>query len=267
MHPLPDRALPLAQRGLNDREAVVRYAAVVTAGMLEFKSLSSAIGPLMNDEDESVRGAALYAMHHFGQGVDITPLAGMLVAKSPSVRGNTAMLLGLIGDESAIPMLKQAANAPMPRASAEMAAVIRCQFAEAIVKLGDDSELDTLRGSAYNTIGEVRVVAINALGAVGDRQMIPALQRFLQTTQTQEPVEVQLAAAAALARMGKGDGLATAMRLSEHENPVVRSQAAWVMGWFADEATFARLRLMIDDETPVIRIAAAASIIRRAADR
>ncbi len=282
MHPMPDRALPLAQRGLADENPAVRFAAVVTAGMLQFDSLRTAIRPLLRDADPSVRAAALYSLHGLGDEVNLTPLAGLLRSKDPAVRANVAMLLGLMGDKSAAPMLKQAAGAPMPRAGAARDAVVRCQFAEAIVKLGDDSELDTLRASAYNTFGEVRVIAINALGTVGDERMIPALQQFVHKRQAPagtegaegasgqaeaaepaEPVEVRLAAAAALARMGRFTGLRQVLALSEHPSPVVRSQAAWALGWFADEASFKRLAAMLDDETPIIRIAAAASVVRR----
>jgi HEAT repeat protein len=266
MQPMPDRALPLAQRGLADHSPVVRYAAVVTAGMLEFKSLAPAIRPLVDDPDPSVRAAALYALHTFGEPVDITPLAEYLVSADPPVRGNAAMLLGLIGEPSAAPMLKQAANAPMPRAAAAQAAVVRCQFAEAVVRLGDDSELDTLRASAYNTVGEVRVIAINALGAVADERMAPALARFLNDEPHPESVEVQIAAAGALARLGKPMGLRKALEHSRHASPIVRSQAAWALGWFGDPASFARLAEMVDDQTPIIRVAASASILRRTAD-
>lgn len=279
MHPMPDRALPLAQRGLADPSPIVQYTAVVTAGMYKFESLKPAIRPLLKSENPSVRAASIFALHHLGDKVNLTPLAGLLEHRDPSVRANVAMLLGLMGEKSAIPMLKQAADAPLPRAGGAQTAVVRCQFAEAIVRLGDDSELDTLRASAYNTVGEVRVLAINAMGAVGDRRMIPALQQFLREPQpagredhgvkavTAEPVEVRLAAASSLARMGNPIGLSTALKLCEDPNPVVRSQAVWALGWFQDSASQEKLAQMVDDPMPMIRIAAAASVVRRSAPR
>lgn len=279
MHPVPDRALPLAQRGLSDPSPVVQFAAVVTAGMFKFESLRPAIRPLLESPDPSVRAAAIFALHHLGDTVNLNPLAELLEHREPGVRANVATLLGLMEDKSAIPMLKQAADAPLPRSEAERAAVVRCQFAEAIVRLGDDSELDTLRASAYNTVGEVRVLAINAMGAVADRRMMPALRQFLrspqagakpedgQMTVTVEPVEVRLAAAGALARMGDYGGLNTVLPLCSDPNPVVRAQAAWVLGWFADGASEAQLAQMVGDPIPLIRIAAAASVVRRSAPR
>jgi HEAT repeat protein len=266
MQPLPERALPLTQAGLDDGHPAVRYAAVVTAGMKDFRSLNDAIRPLLGDENPSVRSAARYALHRLGEEVDLTPLAGALRSADPGLRANTAQLLGLIGDASAVPMLKEAAAEPMPRVGAAQANVVRMQIAEAIVRLGDDSELSTLRAGAWNSVGEVRVVAINAMGAVGDRKMIPAFEQMLTDRFQPEPPEIRLAAAGALARMGQYAGQAVAMKLSRDANPIVRSQAAWVLGWFADGPSLGRLGQMLDDETPVVRIAAAASIIRRSAE-
>jgi len=265
IQPMPDRAGPLVQRGLEDDRAVVRYAASVTAGMLELKSMREALRPLLRDASPSVRAASLYALHRLGAEVDITPLAGLLRSKDGRVRANVALLLGLIGEESAAPMLKAAAEAPLPKADAVDAAVVRCQIAEAIVRLGDDSELNTLRAGAYNTFGEVRVVSISAMGAVKDRRMIPALKQFLKDEPQKEPPEVKLAAAASLARMRDYAGRSTVLALSEHSDPRVRSQAAWAMGWFTGGRSEARLGALLEDETPTVRIAAASAVIRRSA--
>jgi HEAT repeat protein len=245
----------------------VRFAAVVSAGQLGFKSLVPAIRPLLRDPNRSVRAAAIYALHRLGEEIDLTPLAGMLRAQDPGLRSNVALLMGLMGDASAIPMLKQAAAAPMPKVRGARAAIVRCQIAEAVVRLGDNSELNTLRASAYSTYGEVRVISINAMGAVGDERMIPALKAFLREAEGQpsEPVEVRLAAAAALARMDEHAGLATTLRFSRDANPVVRAQAAWGLGWFeGEDRAFARLRALLDDEAPMVRVAAAASVVRQA---
>lgn len=259
MQPMPSRVLPLTQRGLADPNPVVRFAAVVTAGRLKLTKLSQAVRPLTRDDNASVRCAAVYCLHALGNPIDLTPLADYLTSRDPGVRANAAMILGLMGDASAVPMLKQTVATPMPRISAQKAAVVRMQFAEAIVRLGDDSELNTLRAGAYNQFGEVRVVAINAMGAVGDERMIPALQSLLK----KEPAEVLLAAAGSLARLGNNDGRRLALGYSTAENPVHRSQAAWVLGHFQDADTLKRLSTMLEDPSVQVRVAAAASVVQR----
>ncbi len=259
MQPIPKRALPLTQRGLSDPNPVVRFAAVVTTGRLKLKGLSDAVRPLTRDENASVRCAAVYCLHSLGIPVDLTPLADYLTSREPGVRANAAMILGLLGDASAVPMLKQTVSSPMPRISAQKAAVVRMQFAEAIVRLGDDSELNTLRAGTYNQFGEVRVVAINAMGAVGDERMIPALKSLL----SDEPAEVIMAAAGSLARLGDASGRKRALSYAGAENPVHRSQAAWVLGYLRDRQTLKKLADMLSDKSAQVRVAAAASVIRR----
>jgi HEAT repeat protein len=264
---MPDRALPLTQRGLTDPNAGVRFAAVVTAAKLNFKTLAPGIEPLKKDENMSVRAAAIYSLYRLGRQVDITPLADMLRSQDPKLRANVALIMGMMGDNSAIPMLKSAAGAPMPKAGDAEAAVVRCQVAEAVVKLGDDSELDTLRAGVFNSLGEVRVLSINALGEVKDRRMVPALARLLDTTTASEPIEVRLAAAASMGRMGDNHGLATLVSGTQDPNPVVRAQAGWGLGWFDDADSMDRLVQLLADGSPMVRVAAAASVLRRTADR
>jgi len=280
MQVVPERALPLAQRGLSDENPGVRFAAVVTAGQLNFNSLKNAIRPLVRDRNLSVRAAAIFALHKFGDEIDITPLGDMLASQDPGLRANVAMLLGLMGEPSAIPMLHQASNEPMPRVGEERVALVRIQIAEAIAKLGDDKALNAVRAGVHSSIGEVQIVAINAIGALGDEKGAAVLQTLLAN----QPIEVKLAAAGAIARVarkenfserGMGQWLtnvekrAVPIVVAEAANASVpiRAQAAWTMGWFNDEQTLAALGKLLDDEDPQVRVTAAASVVRRAERR
>lgn len=267
MQVAPQRCLPLTQKGLSDPNPGVRFAAVVTAAMLDYKSLVPLIQPLVNDENPSVQAAAIYALHDLGEKVDLTPLAVMLTSQDPGLRANVAMLLGLIGDASAVPMLKQTSKSPMPRAGEGRIAVVRCQIAEAICKLGDNSELDTLRAGAFNkNFGEVRVVSIKAMGEIRDEKMIPALERFLDDGYGPEAPEIKLAAAESLAKMDKTFGTTLTLQLTYDIQDPIRAQAAWVVGWYKDPATLKRAVELMDDQSALVRVTAAASVLRRTAE-
>lgn len=257
----PERALPVTHRLLEDPNPAVRFAAVVTAGMLEFEDLVPAIRPLLEDDHPAVRGAALSTLHVLGERVNLTPLADMLESRDPALRGNVAMLLGLLGNRSAVPMLKRAAVAPMPRASAAETAVARVQIAEAIARLDDDAGLNSLRGSAYSQFDEVRVVAVIAMGAVQDRRMEVAIESMLESP----PMELQLAAAGTLARLGNYQGAEITAELAGYEHPVIRAQAAWVLGWFEGGESLEILKRLLADDAEPVRVAAAASLLRRTA--
>jgi HEAT repeat protein len=147
-----------------------------------------------------------------------------------------------------------------------------------MARLGNDEALQHLRAGAFSQYHEVRVLSITAMGAVGDRSMEPALARLLVDPGEPAPkglnpaqaalvershAEVQLAAAGALARIGNPKGTQAALDRSNQSEPMIRAHAAWVMGWFRDDATLARLGKLLEDPVPPVRVAAAAAILRR----
>ena len=279
MQALPDRALPLTTKGLEDENPGVRFAAAVTAGMLKFRDLSPALRPLLRDENPSVRAAALYAMYTLGEKVDISPLGDMLASQDPVLCSNTALLLGLLGDGSAVPMLKAAARHDLPRVSEAQKTIIRLQIAEAVSRLGDNGSLDALRAGVFSQYHEAKMLAITALGEVKDRSMEAALENMIsrpdvdpvpkgadsQTLALSERLksELRLAAAGALARFGNMRGAALAVEKGADKEPVVRAQAAWVMGWMNDQPSLGRLGQLLDDPVPQVRVAAAAGVLKR----
>lgn len=258
----PERALPVVHRALQDESAGVRYAAVVTAGVLKFHTLAQTIRPLKNDADPSVQAGAMFALHMIGEPIDLTPLAELLRRPDPALRGNVSFLLGQIGDPSAVNMLKRVASTPMQRVEIERESLVRIQMAEAVATLGDDDALDALRAGAYSQFGEVRALAITAVGAVEDRRMIPGLLSMLNADPP-ESAEIQLAAAGALARMGNPQGLTVAIERTREPHTAVRAQAAWVLGWFNDSVSMAWLERLMADSDPIVRVHAATSVLRR----
>jgi HEAT repeat protein len=254
---LPDRVVPLVQLGLSDAHPAPRFVALVTIGKLRLKSLAVGLGRFDDDPSESVRAAALYARRACGQKVDLSPMAGFLVSPDPEVRGNTAMVLGLLGDKSAIPMLKDLTKVSMPRASAARSAIVRIQVAEALVRLGDDSALAALRAGAYAQLDEVRVLSVQMLGRAGDKAMQWALLDMLK----QPPVELQLAAAEALARFGHLNGLEIALTSAASDLATARGQAALTLGLFPDERATAALATLQGDAQEGVRLAAAAAVV------
>lgn len=286
MQVMPDRARSMVLKGMQDPNAGVRFAAVVTSGILRFKSMTPALHPLLGDENASVRAAAIYALHRLGQKIDLTPLADMLRGPDPALRSNVALLLGLLGDRSAVGLLASTAGVPMPRISAARAAVVRLQVAEASALLGDNKALSVLRAGVHSPMGEIQVLAINALGAVGDERGAAVLQTILFQDRPgpQYPVEVRLAAAGTLARIARKKKLAepklsgwlgrmeskareVALGQATHAQPAVRAQTAWVLGWFRDEKSEKGLGRLIQDPDPTVRVTAAAAALRRLGGR
>lgn len=256
---LTDRALPLLQLALEDPAAPVRYAALVTIGRQKIASMAGSARRLMSDADGSVRAAAIFALHQNGQAVDISPLAQLLVDSDPAVRGNTVMLLGWMGEASAVPMLREMVQRPAGRATPTRDTLIRLQAAEAMARLGDAEAMVPIRAGAYSTTGEVRVLAVTIMGDVGDHTMQPAVAAMLD----EPPIEQQIAAATALAKLGDGGGLNTLVQGSRHRDAMVRAQAAAGLGHLPQADSRAELARLLADEDAHVRLAAAAALLRQ----
>ncbi|MFK7789649.1 MAG: HEAT repeat domain-containing protein [Phycisphaeraceae bacterium] len=295
----PDAAFELARRGLGDENPAVRFGALVTIGKLKLTRLGDAAIDLTRDENESVRGAALFAAKQCGKDVDLSPLGGMLANGSSGTRANAAMLIGQLGDPQAVGMLRAMAAKPMPRVSAAKRSSVRLQFAEAMIRLDpdDDEVLGSIRASVYSNLSDVRVLAIQILGEVGDRSVQGGLSHIIDR---ENPIQVKIAAAQSLVRMGDRRAskvLLDATRYDEDQlrkdltdyvrnNPVggpealeirdlladekgrarmaaeVRAQAAVALGYVGTEASAKRLASLLEDSEPIVRVAAASAILR-----
>lgn len=255
--PMKDRVRPIAQLALEDGNPGVRFAALATIGKLRLTDLAPAVARHLDDRSPSVRAAALFAQRVCGANNDISPMAAMISSQDVGLRGNVALLLGMMGDRSAAPMVKDLARTPLKKSSAVQVAIVNIQVAEALVKLGDDEALDAIRSGAYSQFDEVRVLSVQMMGRMGDRRMERALVEFLKTP----PVELQLAAAESLMRLGHKDGLRIALESSASALPTVRSQAALTLGLFSEAEAAEALGRLLKDESEAVRLAAAAAVI------
>ena len=188
------------------------------------------------------------------------------------------MLLGLMGDRSAVPLLRRAAHVRLPTESGLESALARIQIAEAAVKLGDDRALDSLRAGMWSQYGEVRLLAISALGAVNDRQMSAHLRNLVRDPQIKvdpnatsnlkaaarrQSKLLGLIAAAALAKMRSDLGLARALKGIDDSDPMVRKEAASCLGWIHNDRSLAALGKLLKDPAVAVRVQAAASVLRQ----
>ena len=262
-HGLDDHVVQLTRLGLADTNDGVRFGAVVTAGRFRMKQLAPTLGHLRGDPSPSVRAAALFALQRCGEPVDLSPLATMLKHADPTLRANAALLLGRLGQSSALPMLKDIARlGQAPTMSPREHARVKIQIAEAMVLLGDDGGRDPIRAAAFSQHEhqrEVRVMAVRMLGELGDRAYSGALLPLL----SRDPVELRVAAAEALARLGDQRWLDPVLDACRLDVPI-RAQAALALGRFDDPRARRVRGGMLDDEVEVVRLAAAAAIVEAA---
>jgi len=262
----PTRVEAVARRGLTDPNLGVRFAAAMTIGELRLRESAPFVEALLRDDSPSVRAAVMYALRRAGRDVDLTPLAGMLEHRDPRVRAQAAFVLGELGNPSAIPLLRDAAEVNLPTAAISEVRILRLQIAEALVKLGFEEAIETVRASLFPSRPEdleVAALAVQIIGEVGDRRSLDQLI-YLTALEGSDrmPAEIRLAAAASLAKLGERAGSFIADEYWDEALPALRAQAAFVYGVTGQPENLERLREMSQDESGLVRVAAAAAALR-----
>jgi len=302
MHPVPSRVEPLARAGLTDENTGVRFTSLMTIGKLKLQGSRQFVGPLLDDPDPRVRMAALYALHRLGERVDQTPFAQHLLSGESSIRSQAAYILGEIGNPSAIPLLRDTA-AP-PRITNESTnrqeldnlrrridqTLFRLQVAEALLKLGDERVRHVVHSALYPKYRddlEAAVLAAQILGELKDDTAIRQLVELIEQTTPEspdttdprrkifiQPIELRLAAATAVAKMGDTGGVYVADLALSSDDPAVRSQACFLYsaaalardrgtaGREARRLDMAKLEHLMQDPSPIVQISAAAGLLR-----
>jgi HEAT repeat protein len=265
----PARIEAVVTAALQDENVGVRTVGAMTAGRLRLAGTVPAIQPLLDDPSPFVRAAAIYGLRRCGGDDDPTPLATMLLSDpSMRVRAHAAVILGELGDPSAVGLLKQAAKDPMARADQAEARLLRLQIAEALVKLGVEDQVEPIRAALYPSRPEeleATALAVQIIGQVGDRaaagQLISLARQRNEAGQAM-PAEVRLGVAAALAKLGKPEGSFIAEEFKADRNPILRAQAAYVYGETGQLANLARLEALLGDPAPAVRVTAAGAVLR-----
>jgi len=255
---------------LSASAAPLRFAGALGLVQLPVPAAEEPLKKLLSDPDESVRLAALGALHKLGKQESLQELIGALKSPDQKIRGNALTVLGRIGDKSAIEAIR-------PLFKSEPVESVRLQAAEALVLLGDQSPLPHLQLWQYSTDYQERAFAVQLMGRVEPPPDFTA--DLLQALN--DPNElVQLQAAQSLGRLGQQAGFEKALRYLNPSSGIkravaeerglgrddlqleivisqIRSLAAQALGdsgrWEAAES----LSKALDDKDPQVALAAA----------
>lgn len=264
----PSRLASVAPMALNDANEGVRSVAAMAIGRTRQCDLISLVEPLLDDSSAYASTSARYAMRRCGREVDLTPLAGVLLsAPDTRRRAHAAFLLGELNEPSAKPMLRDAATREVPTASDVEMRLLQLQIAEALFKLGEEDQLHTIQAALFASRPEdleATALAVQIIGEVGARRSINDLINLeaRQGPGGEMPAEVRLAVATALAKLGRRDGWFIAERYWDSESPAIRAQAAHVLGHTGHPEHLPMLGERLDDPSGIVRVAAAAAIVR-----
>jgi HEAT repeat protein len=240
-------------KGLQDETAVVRFQAALAAGDHRLAEARPLLEPMAAAEDLHLRVAVVYALHRLGVTDYTRELERTAIHPEPGVRADTAMVLGLLGEKSAIrndrSILRVLARDSEP--------LVRQRAWEAIWRLGDTSTVDELVGLSMSRFADDQVLAVQALA--GPRNS--SVREVIRNCLTAEHAETSLVAARAMGQLGSDDGYGVALKGAKSGEGRQRFLAALAFGAIGRTDAQPTLKKLMADRDPRIKLAAAAGLL------
>jgi HEAT repeat protein len=243
-------AAPVVLRGLKDDKPIVRFAAAMAAGSLKLEPARPLLHALADDANEMVRIGARFALHKLGDFRRSHELEVTAVSTEPRIRATTAMALGLLGEKSALKVLR-----PMQK---DIDPIVRLQVAEAMWRLGDEIGLETLVSASVSQFPDDQIIAVQGLAGPRDARVRPHVQGKLTTMYD----EVNLVAARAMGMIGSDEGYGVAVKGAKSNDPRQRHLAALALGEIGRSDAQPILANLLDDKEPAVRLAAATAVLQ-----
>jgi HEAT repeat protein len=263
----PQKGMPWIRGGLRDEHPAVQFAAAMALGTLRDEASRESLARLLERPDDSVKAAAIFALHRMGDASYTGRLAEFLRDHSDlAVRCNAALVLGRLGETGAVPLLASVVGCEDD--------ALHAQALEALVLLGCKEAIQQMTFVANSGNGPEEVFALNALAMTKD----PSLKKTFEYKLAEGAyLETRLAAARGLGELGSTRGLKVALqgirfnkpdRRLENDPPAnqlmrVRQLAAVALGAIGDTAGLVPLAERLEDNSDArVQIACAKAILR-----
>jgi HEAT repeat protein len=188
-------------------------------------------------------------LHRLGDTSHSHELEKAALAADPRLRGDTALVLGMLGEKSAIPILRSMLKDNDPK--------VRLQAAEALWRMGDALGSDGLVAATLSSNPDDRMIALLGLAEPRDTQVLGNVEGLL----TDDYVEVGLVAARAAGMLGSDDGYGLALQNVGSPNVARRVFAGMALGAIGRSDAQPALRKLLGDTDPDARLVAAGAIL------
>lgn len=258
------KLMPKVQRLVKDEFVPVRFAVALAVGDLQYTLGQKSIRQLLKDKDTNVKIAASYAMVRIGAPEYLKVLQKAVASNDQTVRANAALLLGKSGDKTAIKLLYWA----MQHRDSDDKVVY--QAAESIARLGDERIYPKLWSMLISAYGDVRVMGIRAMGALGTAEAKNALITMLDD----KLLEVRLVAAGQLGVLKDPIGEPVVLEvfqknltadLDGKSRERTNVLAAMAIGQIRTATLMKFLPELLKNESEFVRIAAAKAVLQSSA--
>ena len=235
---------------LNSTDPQERFAAALAAGQVQLRDAYPALLRLADDSNVRVQVAARYGLHRLGDTRRSHDLEDLARDPDASVRGDTALVLGLIPDPSAVKPLAFLLRDSNP--------AVRLQAAEGLWRHGDDRGLNALIAATINEAADNQMIAVLALAQPRD----PRLDSNIALSMGSPYDEVRLVAARALGMVGNAFGYKEAAAHVAASDARQRALAALALGAIGRPDAAPLLSQLLTDPDPAVRVAAASAALQ-----
>lgn len=242
-------AATIIPQGLEDPVRVVRFRAALAAGERRMAEARPQLEAMVDTDDNHLRVAVIYALHRLGITDYSHDLEKTALHPEPGVRGDTAFVLGLLGEPSALKILKVLARDSDP--------VVRQRAWEAMWRLGDQTYVDELVGLTMSRYADDQMLGLLALAAPRNERVREAVRSGL----TSDHLETSLVAARAMGQLGSDEGYGLALKGAKSGEGRHRFLAALAFGAIGRTDAQSILRTLLKDKDKRVRVAAAAGIL------
>ncbi len=247
----PHDAASIISVGLNDQSSLVRKAAALAAGELREQSVQEKLEPMLESANIQERLAIIYAMHRLGDTRFSHEFEKTAVDPDPHVRGDTALMLGMLGEKSAAPIQLQMRNSDHDPS-------VRLEAAGALWELGEDSGLEDLVAGTISAYPDDQMVSLLAIAEPHDTRSLGHVEAQLIA----DYPEVALVAARAAGMLGSDRGYGVALNGAKNIDPRQRLLAAMAFADIGRTDAQPVLAKLLTDSDPDVRLAAAGALLQ-----
>jgi len=254
--------MPTITKMLDDKDEPVRFAAVLAIGDTQYSAASYALKKRKSDPAKSVQVAISYVLTKFEVGDYRKNIIAGMKSNNQTLKANSALVAGKLGDDSLAKYLHEILK---DRDSMDKAKI---QAIESLAMLNDISTYQKGWALLISKRADDRVMGIRTMEQMGGKDAISAIA----TMYRDDLIEVQMAAAASLAKLGDPQGPQRIYqyfkfefdKLDRETRNRANVQATIGLGYCNQPQLTKYLKKMLKDKMPTTRLYAAQSALIKA---
>lgn len=233
---------------LKDEDGHVRGISAIALSKLNDPKAIKYIKPLLLDEYENVQEEAIKALSKFKKWINLNEIIKGLSDRNPALKKNSALLLGLLKEQSSCEVLGIALK--------DSDIAVRRAVVEALGDIGGPGSMKFLIQALTDESPEIRLIAAIAIG----RMRSEAAIEYLMVLLVDSDIRVRAAAAKGLGNTGNKKTIDSLIKLLSDESGFVRIAAIEALGNFKTEKVKNVLLKLLNEKDDEIKSAAIGSL-------